>query len=225
MRRRDFLQSAVLLSALSTAERAAASPEFDYAALKGRARALARAPYRQPQKLAPRFLRDLTYDQYQAIGFRHDHALWAQTRAPFAWNFFTWAAASRSRCACMRSRAARRARFAIAPSCSTSTAAASIRASCPRTSHSPAFAFTPSTNWERTSPRFSAPVTSAPSAATHDSSACRRAGWRSTPRWTREEFPRFTAFWLRAAGAGCAHARVLWLARFAERRPARIASR
>ncbi|HET9447230.1 MAG TPA: hypothetical protein VFO35_13260 [Steroidobacteraceae bacterium] len=40
MRRRHFLQSATLLSALSTADFATAATGFDYAALKGRARAL-----------------------------------------------------------------------------------------------------------------------------------------------------------------------------------------
>jgi glucans biosynthesis protein len=88
MRRRDFLQSAVLLSALSTADLRAAAAPFDYATLKGRARALAGAPYRPPEKLAPQFLRELTYDQYQAIGFRHDHALWAQSQSAFRLEFF-----------------------------------------------------------------------------------------------------------------------------------------
>jgi glucans biosynthesis protein len=88
MRRRDFLESTLLLSALSTADFAAAATTFDYAALKGRAQALAEAPYRPPEKLAPQFLRDLTYDQYQAIRFRHDHALWAQSQCAFRLEFF-----------------------------------------------------------------------------------------------------------------------------------------
>ncbi len=88
MRRRDFLQSAALLSALSTADFATAATGFDYASLKGRARALAGAPHRPPVKLAPQFLRDLTYDQYQAIRFRHDHALWAQSERAFRLEFF-----------------------------------------------------------------------------------------------------------------------------------------
>ena len=88
MRRRDFLQSAALLSALSAADFATAATKFDYAALKGRARALAGAPYRPPEKLAPQFLRDLTYDQYQAIRFRHERALWAQSEHAFRLEFF-----------------------------------------------------------------------------------------------------------------------------------------
>ncbi|HKU15602.1 MAG TPA: glucan biosynthesis protein D [Steroidobacteraceae bacterium] len=95
MRRRDFLHSAIALSALSSARLpAAAAPTatgdgpFGYASLKGQARALAGAEYRPPQKLAPDFLRALTYDQYQAIRFRHDHALWAQAQSDFRLEFF-----------------------------------------------------------------------------------------------------------------------------------------
>ena len=88
MRRRDFLQSALVLSALSSADLTAAPAQFNYAALKGRALALADAPYRPPERLAPQFLRDLTYDQYQAIRFRHDHALWAQSPSAFRLEFF-----------------------------------------------------------------------------------------------------------------------------------------
>lgn len=95
MRRRDFLHSAsaLALAALSPAELAAAdharaSRPFDYAGLKGRARALASTEYRPAQRLAPDFLRALTYDQYQAIRFRHDHAFWAQGDSTFRLEFF-----------------------------------------------------------------------------------------------------------------------------------------
>ena len=93
MRRRDFLQSAFVLSALASsdviaAERSTRAEPFSYAALKGRARATAGAEYRPPQRLAPDFLRGLTYDQYQAIRFRHDHALWAQDDGAFRLEFF-----------------------------------------------------------------------------------------------------------------------------------------
>lgn len=84
IRRRDFLQSAVLLSTLSASGLAsAATPAtrgparaFDYAALKGKARALAGKPYEPPAKLAPRELVELTYDEYQSIRFNRDEALW-----------------------------------------------------------------------------------------------------------------------------------------------------
>jgi glucans biosynthesis protein len=88
MRRRDFLQSALVFSALSTSGLATGADAFDFAALKGRARALAGAAYAPPEKLALQFLRELTYDQYQSIGFRHDHALWAQTQSAFRLEFF-----------------------------------------------------------------------------------------------------------------------------------------
>jgi len=88
MRRRDFLQSALVLSALSTSGLATGADAFNFGTLKGRARALAGAAYAPPEKLAPQFLRELTYDQYQSIGFRHDHALWAQTQSAFRLEFF-----------------------------------------------------------------------------------------------------------------------------------------
>jgi glucans biosynthesis protein len=94
MRRRDFLHTALALAVLPSADLAAAnrtrasSKPFDYAALKGQARALASVEYRPPQRLAPDFLRALTYDQYQAIRFRHDHALWAQGDGQFRLEFF-----------------------------------------------------------------------------------------------------------------------------------------
>ena len=93
MRRRDFLHSALALAALSSADLAAAdrgrsSRPFDYAGLKGQARALAGTEYRPPQRLAPDFLGALTYDQYQAIRFRHDHALWSQEDGAFRLEFF-----------------------------------------------------------------------------------------------------------------------------------------
>jgi glucans biosynthesis protein len=93
MRRRDFLNSALALTVLSSADLAAADRRdaprpFDYASLKGQARALASSDYRPPQHLAPEFLRALTYDQYQAIRFRHDHALWARGDGQFRLEFF-----------------------------------------------------------------------------------------------------------------------------------------
>jgi glucans biosynthesis protein len=88
IRRRDFLQSAVLLSTLSASGLAsAATPAtrgparaFDYAALKGKARALAGRPYEPPTKLAPRELVELTYDEYQSIRFNRDQALWTDVK-------------------------------------------------------------------------------------------------------------------------------------------------
>lgn len=99
IRRRDLLKSTLLVPALWSALPAAASssnrdvapgaPErFDFAALKGRARALAARPYEPPMRLAPQHLLDLTYDQYQAIRFRRDEALWAEQERGFRLEFF-----------------------------------------------------------------------------------------------------------------------------------------
>ncbi|HEY0940498.1 MAG TPA: glucan biosynthesis protein D [Steroidobacter sp.] len=90
IRRRDFLESAVLLSTLSaTGLASAAAPSnarrgpaqpFDYASLKGRARALAGKPYQPPTNLAPQALMELGYDEYQSIRFHRDEALWTDVR-------------------------------------------------------------------------------------------------------------------------------------------------
>lgn len=101
IRRRDFLQSAALLSTLSASGLAAsglasaASPPargpsraFDYAALKGQARALAAKPHVPPGKLAPPALANLDYDQYQSIRFRREQALWAKDERGFRIEFF-----------------------------------------------------------------------------------------------------------------------------------------
>jgi glucans biosynthesis protein len=61
---------------------------FDYAALKGRARALAQAPYQAPAKRLPPAVQALDWDQYQSIRFDPGHALWAGQRSPFTARFF-----------------------------------------------------------------------------------------------------------------------------------------
>ena len=94
--RRDLLKSALLLPFLSTtASRAlAAAPppatgrKFDYAALKGDARALSTRAYEPPPPLAAQSLVQLDYDQYQALRFRRDHALWAGENRGFRLEFF-----------------------------------------------------------------------------------------------------------------------------------------
>ena len=61
---------------------------FDYARLKGRARALAGAPYRAPASHIPDKVRDLDWDQHQAITYKADHALWAKEKLRFQAKFF-----------------------------------------------------------------------------------------------------------------------------------------
>ena len=61
---------------------------FDYARLKGHARALANAPYRAPSGTLPPSVAKLGWDQYQAIQYRDDHALWARDDRRFRVKFF-----------------------------------------------------------------------------------------------------------------------------------------
>jgi periplasmic glucans biosynthesis protein len=97
LRRRDFLQSAALLSTLSaTGIASAAAPSsirgparaFDYAALKGEARAMAGKAFEPSAKLAPSVLQELSYDQYQSIRFRREQALWHEDDGHFRIEFF-----------------------------------------------------------------------------------------------------------------------------------------
>lgn len=89
IRRRDFIQSAVLLPTLSLSSRAHSSARaFDYAGLKGQARALAGSAYKPPTNLAPESLAKLDYDQYQAIRFRRSQALWSKEERGFRLEFF-----------------------------------------------------------------------------------------------------------------------------------------
>ncbi len=56
---------------------------------QGHGAALRRAPWRDPAKTLPKAIRDLTWDQYQAIRYRPDHALWADREdADFRFQFF-----------------------------------------------------------------------------------------------------------------------------------------
>ena len=102
MHRRDFLQAAAALAAggfhTTPLLAAAAIPSplkflgkpkaFDYAWLKGYARRLAEQPYRPPENHIPEEVAKLDWDQYQAINFRPEHALWATERLRFQAKFF-----------------------------------------------------------------------------------------------------------------------------------------
>src|SRR5205823_8563760 len=103
MQRRDFLRA---FAALSTAglllpSRFDAGPgattklnplgqpqAFDYAWLKGQARALANAVYQPPVSHVPEEVQALEWDQCQAVRYRADHALWVQDRRRFQVKFF-----------------------------------------------------------------------------------------------------------------------------------------
>ena len=61
---------------------------FDYGQLKGRARALAAAPYQTDEKPLPAGVANLDWDQYQSIQFKPDHALWADDKLRFRVKLF-----------------------------------------------------------------------------------------------------------------------------------------
>jgi len=93
MNRRDLLKASTLaLAALTPFRFALAEPasatRFDYASLKGRARALAARPYAPSAGTIPKAVSDLDWDHFQAIGYRHERALWADARSPFRIEFF-----------------------------------------------------------------------------------------------------------------------------------------
>ena len=92
--RRNFLKSAAALGAANaflpaTASAQTTAPQaFDFAVLKGRARALAGAAYQPVPDVVPRTLANLNWDQLQAIRFQRDHALWAKDGLAFRLQFF-----------------------------------------------------------------------------------------------------------------------------------------
>jgi glucans biosynthesis protein len=97
MRRRSLLGASVGLGAAalvpSTARASLLKPlgnpePFDHARLKGRARALAQAPYRPAAAALPAAVAELDWDRYQAITFRSDHALWRDLGLRFRMQFF-----------------------------------------------------------------------------------------------------------------------------------------
>lgn len=66
----------------------AASEPFSYAWLKGQARALASADYVADPKPLPEVLQTLSWDDYQAIRFRPEAALWRDTDSAFQVQLF-----------------------------------------------------------------------------------------------------------------------------------------
>lgn len=101
MQRRDFIKTtslgALSLTPLGALAARLGTPgmkhtgeaqAFDYAWLKGRARALSEAPYVEPEGQLPAAVKALDWDQYQAIQYRPDHALWAGDKLEFQAKFF-----------------------------------------------------------------------------------------------------------------------------------------
>lgn len=100
MQRRTLLRAAGALgafgasgfvwpSAQAAGLMALGKPEkFDFAWLKGRARALSAAPYVMPSNKLPPAVAGLSWDQYQAIRFKPEHALWADAKLHFQIELF-----------------------------------------------------------------------------------------------------------------------------------------
>ncbi len=101
MQRRSFLGAAGALAAAGCSNvlvppaaqaaglRSLGEPaRFDYAWLKGAARDLSARPYRPHGNALPRDVAALDWDRYQAIGFKRDHALWADERLRFQIELF-----------------------------------------------------------------------------------------------------------------------------------------
>ncbi|HSY95504.1 MAG TPA: glucan biosynthesis protein D [Steroidobacteraceae bacterium] len=111
VRRRAILKSAMALAAarLATPRFAAAAPPvagpaapvpvpappaaqpvqpFDYAWLKGQAHKLAGIPFQASQDVQPPAMAKLSYDQFQSLRFRADHALWGNAGLEFRLQFF-----------------------------------------------------------------------------------------------------------------------------------------
>jgi glucans biosynthesis protein len=81
------LAGAASSPAVPLARLGAAEP-FDYAQLKGTARAMAAVAYKPPKVELPPPIAKLGWDQWQAIRFRDDHSLWAGDGVWFQARFF-----------------------------------------------------------------------------------------------------------------------------------------
>ena len=97
MQRRSLLRAAAALAAGNLlwplAQATALKPlgksqPFDLAWLKGQARTLAGKPYQPPTNKLPVAIAALDWDQYQAIRFKPEHALWADEKLRFKLELF-----------------------------------------------------------------------------------------------------------------------------------------
>jgi glucans biosynthesis protein len=80
---------AVLLAVCLGASAArSAGTGFGFDAVTERARELASRPYEDPRGQVPRWLLELSYDQWRKIRFRPDLAAWADRKLPFTMQFF-----------------------------------------------------------------------------------------------------------------------------------------
>jgi periplasmic glucans biosynthesis protein len=92
VRRRDLLAllpvGGLFIQELLTTIAAAEDQPFDAMTVRSLARELAQTPYKPPDTSLPAELKKLTYDQYRAIRFIPEHALWRGDHLPFELQLF-----------------------------------------------------------------------------------------------------------------------------------------
>ena len=86
-RNRAWLLGLLLLGVACPPGRARAA-DFGLAQVMERARALAARPYADPPASVPKWLLDVSYDQWRDIRYRPSEALWSQARLPFTVQLF-----------------------------------------------------------------------------------------------------------------------------------------
>ena len=160
---------------------------FDMNRVVAYAEELAKAPFKDPAGTVPKWLLDVSYDQWRDIRFRPDRSLWLDGKQRFTVQFFHPGLYYDRVVGDQRSRrlgGCTRFRFRRANS---TTGRTTSRAACRRIWVTPASASTTRSTGPTTATRSSsssAGATSAPSART-SRSACPPADWRSTPRYRR----------------------------------------
>lgn len=82
------LPAGLLLAPLTRAEPRGSATPFSYAWLKGHARSLSRQPYVSHEGELPPSLKTLSWDDYQAIRFNADQALWKDSDGAFQVQLF-----------------------------------------------------------------------------------------------------------------------------------------
>ena len=211
MRRRDFLKSALILAGaplsipaarpLHGSALPARAQQFDYDWLKNHARRIASSDYKAPDQVLPHPLTQLDYNAYQAIRFGAHRALWLKDNLAFRVEFFHRGPMFKEQVRMHEIVDDQASAILYDPAMFDFRRARVDVGSCREISALPASACIFIPIGAPMSQLFSARATSAPSAATIASTACRPAGWPSTRLDKGEEFPRFTDFLARAAGA------------------------
>lgn len=95
MHRREFIAAAAMLalakgkvSPVAAASAVAAEAPFEPAQVRQMARELSTHPFKAPDESLPEPLKSINYDQYRAIRFKPERALWRGQGLPFEVQFF-----------------------------------------------------------------------------------------------------------------------------------------